>query len=91
MMRVTMHVTVARPRFDGWVREIGTKRAAEHLRCDPSFVSHLRRGTKTPGLETAILIERATSDLVGGPIRCSDWEIANAPAPAHSSPTGEAA
>lgn len=56
-------------RFRRWTDDLGAAKAAEVLRCSPSFVSHMRAGRKKPSLDLAVRIERASQ----GRVRAVDW------------------
>jgi transcriptional regulator with XRE-family HTH domain len=52
--------------FKDWMhrRRFLQKEAAEHLGFDHTFISQLLSGSRTPGLESAITIERKTGIAV---------------------------
>lgn len=63
----------AADRFAAWSRPITTVALGKLLGVDPSYVSHLRAGRRTPSLKVAVAIERLTATWEHGPIRPDEW------------------
>lgn len=62
-------------KFRRWVDDlgIGTAGAAKLIGCNPSYVSLLQTGTRTPSLAVAAAIEGLTRRWRHGPIMAAEW------------------
>ena len=77
-------VMLARDRLRTWMeeRDLSQQQAAEQLGCSQSMVSAVLTGHRTPDLELAFAIQRATEGWESGAIAASSWlsNVETAPA-----------
>lgn len=82
----------AAKKFRRWVSDlgVGTAGVARLLECNPSYVSLLQNGTRTPSLALAARIERMTQRAKDGPIMAAEWVPVRGPARTRPRTTEEA-
>lgn len=84
-MAIEQPITVRgapRKRLAAWMRSTRTTqtRLAAQIECHETFVSHVLRGRRSPGLLIAAKIEVLTASWSEGPIRAAEWAASRADA-----------